>query len=645
MSDLSFSTSGAKSRDTAQPVGTSGSPKTSQNNVWSGFYRYQPLPEGRWIRLLRLFPGQTSDQVSYELISIKLDESPAYDAISYAWGNPRDRYSALNSGKLHLITRSLYTGLKRFRHQSKTRLLWADAACINQHDDFEKSQQVIIMHSIYYCAKKVLVWLGEADDFLSSTAFQYIRNTSSALEQKAVQWEVDYNKASDFLSSLGKTINLKQAYSEKPVRQALETLSSCGWFSRIWVLQEVALASTCIMYWGSSCIEFSDFIVVCLMGMILPDFADGMFPIASAFQGVNTVIFNHFTSKKTWISDRSLPKLERGIYTSRYPDISLTTLLMVGSRFNSSDPRDHVYALLGHPRARLEDGVTSVVKVDYTLSKLDIYKQLVRNVCTLDQRVDILSMVSHPVDVDFRHTVSWVPRFDVSFEHNGISSISFRADGYLKHSMNIQFRDDTMENLGAHLFGSVRLTSNILSYSKPLPQGSVDPVQHCWELLLSVSDANYQIRPRTDSLYLTLILRRYHGGDSSGRRDFKAYCKTRFHPATWETMRRTHPFLDNIPDDGSAEQFATRIERKTQNKIFFVTTNGFHGLCADIVRPGDICSIILGCRVPLILRKTSVKGQYSLLGCAYIDEVNNGELMDAPMNELRKSSSATISLV
>ena len=49
--------------------------------------------------------------------------------------------------------------------------LWADALCINQADDDEKSEQVRARGQIYKRADNVWAWLGEQDDF-SDLAFE-----------------------------------------------------------------------------------------------------------------------------------------------------------------------------------------------------------------------------------------------------------------------------------------------------------------------------------------------------------------------------------------------------------------------------------------------------------------------------------------
>lgn len=58
----------------------------------------------------------------------------------------------------------------RLRHSK--RIIWADAVCINQQDDAEKSHQVPLMGSIYSLAKTDAVWLGPGDVQHTRPAFE-----------------------------------------------------------------------------------------------------------------------------------------------------------------------------------------------------------------------------------------------------------------------------------------------------------------------------------------------------------------------------------------------------------------------------------------------------------------------------------------
>jgi len=84
-----------------------------------------------------------------------------------------------------LLARSLYYGLCRFRRKAESRILWADVVCIDQEKDSEKSYQVNMMDAFYSQANNVLVWLGDVDDSVPSTAFRYIRDMSLQMEANA----------------------------------------------------------------------------------------------------------------------------------------------------------------------------------------------------------------------------------------------------------------------------------------------------------------------------------------------------------------------------------------------------------------------------------------------------------------------------
>ena len=136
-------------------------------------YRYNLLPSGKWIRLLELCSTSATDKVEFRLCQHKLEETPKYEAISYAWGDPEDRINVLCNGKVISVTKNLMDALRRLKLLDKTRLLWADAICINQSDEVEKGMQVRLMKAIYDKAMKVCVWLGGATAEMQP-AFQLI---------------------------------------------------------------------------------------------------------------------------------------------------------------------------------------------------------------------------------------------------------------------------------------------------------------------------------------------------------------------------------------------------------------------------------------------------------------------------------------
>ncbi|KAH8669445.1 heterokaryon incompatibility, partial [Tricladium varicosporioides] len=90
---------------------------------------------------------------------VDLNDDPVFEALSYVWGKDGKIVPIQCDGGLISVTPSLANPADSECHQF-CEYLWADALCINQDDDDERSQQVGLMRKIYEQAKTVLVMLG-----------------------------------------------------------------------------------------------------------------------------------------------------------------------------------------------------------------------------------------------------------------------------------------------------------------------------------------------------------------------------------------------------------------------------------------------------------------------------------------------------
>ncbi|KAH7394789.1 heterokaryon incompatibility protein-domain-containing protein [Pyrenochaeta sp. MPI-SDFR-AT-0127] len=188
---------------------------------------YSPLRRSE-SRLIHLHPGQWSDPISLTLqpFSLQPPELPFFEAVSYTWDDPMITTPVTCSGMTIQVMKSVENLLRRFRLAADTRLLWVDAMCINQEDLQERNDQVRAMDIIYQRASRVLIYLGEADDY-SDSAMDAIaeRKPSTSSIQKMVLDFFEHRK----------------------------------WFSRVWVLQEVALADCALAICGSKCVLWANF--------------------------------------------------------------------------------------------------------------------------------------------------------------------------------------------------------------------------------------------------------------------------------------------------------------------------------------------------------------------------------------------------
>jgi hypothetical protein len=156
-------------------------------------YTYKPLSAyaDDEIRLLHLAPGTGDDVIQFTLQPTRLSEMPSYEAISYRWGDPSDTLIVLCDGKTMTINANLHAALLRLRHADVTRVLWADAACIDQANVAEKNHQVNMMGRIYTQPTRVLIWLGEGDAELQGLE-ECIRTALELLPPEVFKWEELY---------------------------------------------------------------------------------------------------------------------------------------------------------------------------------------------------------------------------------------------------------------------------------------------------------------------------------------------------------------------------------------------------------------------------------------------------------------------
>lgn len=134
-----------------------------------GDYRYRALNhQNKEIRLFCLEPGHASQPLRGSLVQVpitEVDKIGGYEAVSYSWGNPKDRVSLSMDGKSLYITRSFAVALIHLRSEMRTRVLWCDQICIDQRNVEERGSQVGLMFEIFGSARAVIAWLGPSTQF------------------------------------------------------------------------------------------------------------------------------------------------------------------------------------------------------------------------------------------------------------------------------------------------------------------------------------------------------------------------------------------------------------------------------------------------------------------------------------------------
>ncbi|KUJ09026.1 uncharacterized protein LY89DRAFT_598914, partial [Mollisia scopiformis] len=112
-----------------------------------------------------------------------------YTAISYTWGDASLLKMIWINGVPLEITTNLFEALLHVRDTKRQLRIWADAICINQHDDEEKSFQVGMMGRIYATAHHTVIYVGlEPTSALSRTFRQYYPSEREAQQIAQKPW-------------------------------------------------------------------------------------------------------------------------------------------------------------------------------------------------------------------------------------------------------------------------------------------------------------------------------------------------------------------------------------------------------------------------------------------------------------------------
>ncbi|KAN0080474.1 Heterokaryon incompatibility protein (HET) domain containing protein [Elaphomyces granulatus] len=300
---------------------------------------YFPLKEDDFeIRILDVFPAEGLDEpitCSFRIASLATNPVPRYTALSYTWGDANFASDIFVNGIKRGVSPNLACALRHLRHQKETISLWADAVCINQTDELEKTAQLFIMDDIYRDAEEVLIWLGEASED-SDLAMQMIQRWSALKDQPLQNMEI----------STGVQIGSDQDEAlSMAALDAVKNLLTRPYWTRVWIQQEVALARTVHVQCGQLCVPFDRFVqantswkMLRLQVVGTSDFHNWKnLPISGAASLEHLIRLRQQQQTIISSSDRAHAR----------SDVRIFDFLRSYQHLMSTDPRDRIYALLG----------------------------------------------------------------------------------------------------------------------------------------------------------------------------------------------------------------------------------------------------------------------------------------------------------
>ena len=579
------------------------------------------------IRLLHLHPGTVSDPLTCTLTVSSLSSHPRYEALSYTWrdsnalAEPVSVALKLNDVVVYALP-NLGVSLQNLRLKEAERVLWVDFLCIDQGNVVERSEQVQQMGSIYQSAAQVIIFLGDGGDEVE-TAFQLLLDIGRDLH------------LSDLFGAEGSSSQTQKA-------SCLIDLLNRDWFSRLWTVQEAVLAQHATMQCGQHSIPWE------------------------ALKAAAQCFWKHIDCCEYYLQNHREAQDMYGLVNAQVgrlewskQQLQNTTLSGLLERFRAqkvTDPRDQVFALLSllRPDQRL-------LLPDYTLSAHQIYTMTAFEILKSEESLQYL------VQTDYtsrdRELPSWVPDLAkprLNYLLSRIYSV-FSASGDTQ--AEIRAHSDNEIVLKAILVGTV---SDIDLVAKPLQfSGGIsnqrdarDLFEHLLRVEAMAASIDQQPKQNEDDkqdlypVWRTAVM---------GITEERPLVERRLRPDDYTTCYTAKRLLEQYAQCSEStplSEFFAMIEKEhvwrycllftavAMNSRFFLTERLGRkrrmGTGPVEILPGDRVAILMGGRMPFVLRKLdqgcttcvgSGHASYALIGLAYVDGIMDGVIDTITMDQ------------
>ncbi|OAP60808.1 hypothetical protein AYL99_05810 [Fonsecaea erecta] len=569
-------------------------------------YSYRPLASAREIRVFTLLDEPFDAPIRGHLKHVSLDANPIYDALSYCWGDDQRTRQIRCNGVDIEVPDSLYVAFRELRRQGKPSnlVIWADALCINQGDEEEKTEQVKMMDQIYQKAQLVHAWLGERSSD-SDLAMQFVVDLANKLQS---MYPANVSRLNfDDPSRLG----LPSKHDAK--WYALSRLLRRPWFSRAWIAQELALAPRVMVSCGAYGVEWKVFESLYHM---CQEFGLPLHREVPELSGVDTV-----TNFAVMFNLRQ--SVQKG------SKLAMVSLLRATKNFGATLPRDKVFALLGLAR----DGWKFHRHVEYRQQYrpvADVFRGVAETMVSNHQVFEMLSQVRHPKRI--LGLPSWVP--DWSFDAGAVmAGIPFYV--HPTHAASGIGETFTPQCSGGELVLSGCIVSYVSRLSSVLnPTNSEEEALNTyprWDKECRDLAGNLHYYPTGETVeeaqWRTRIGNMSHLGktaDASYGQSYRAWCDY----LRLALDRRAGRYIDMHQFarlDVESDAFATAQTAQLGGRRFAVTRDGYVGLVPAWSKPTDEVCIFAGASTPHIVRRAG--SGYVLVGECYIHGLMNGQAL------------------
>jgi SpoVK/Ycf46/Vps4 family AAA+-type ATPase len=285
-----------------------------------------------------------------------------YIALSYVWGDAKQRKDIVVNGHTLSVTANLYDALINLRESeeiSRRKLhVWIDAICINQQDLDERACEVQKMSMIYSECLAVRGWLGCPGSATEAATIVKIRkflDETAHVEAKKCTWEM----AGSFID-------------KRDLLHAANTLLTPSYWERLWIVQEMALAPSLHFKFGQE--QFMTLDLLRLAGWCFSQPLSLMSSPDLSRPAVRLQRLRHWTE-----------------FVNQSPGhfSTIVEIARLTRASQATDPRDKLYGML----ALLPHDIAKCVKPDYKASsdEATIFVKFSRDIYQAERSLDILA--------------------------------------------------------------------------------------------------------------------------------------------------------------------------------------------------------------------------------------------------------------
>jgi Heterokaryon incompatibility protein (HET) len=597
-------------------------------------FRYTPIVKERHeIRIIIVLRGDFDDDIVCVVKHVSFNDSPTYEALSYTWGEPEER---MNPDKITLdrtsfkVTQNLVFALRHLRLKDCDRYLWVDAICINQNDTVERNNQVQQMARIYEAATHVHVWLGPANG-PSRIAMTFLK-----LVNEKVKECLKYRSDKEEKEKLKQVHRWIKSHYEDPRHEstwiAIARLWQRNYWSRIWIIQEVVFGTTkrgqCIIHCGTDSIDWETLVA-----------------LDRAMALIDKRCYDNEHSEVDIVQFSRGARLDLSWFIvthgsrSREKNLALSYLLIRQGRYRATDLRDKVYALLSMVPESLTDGLV----VNYDLKTAQVYRMAMREMVIREKKLGVLCSCCRECrnQESLEQLPSWCPDFSTdpmdkccparlwsytkpiyyasgdedayaSFLPSNEPPIILSARGWrldtIKFPPDQQYAINGFLSLECLLFMAEGIGGHY-----PQDLNSIRPIAHeaIWRTLVANRGQSHDEAPKSFEDDYKRLLTRYLGptvfaGPSLEDENANALDTDIIHAAM--------PFKEKMDT-------CLRKRRLCKSKTRFLP-----GLVPGTAKDGDIICILVGCALPLVLRR--IDDHFIVIGESYVHGFMCGEILE-----------------